>query len=292
MSPRGLLNLALAGVAVGLGLLVWLRPGLEPAAQPQPLTTLAAAGVTRIEVERGQRAPLIFSRQAGGWQLSGEPPLPASPFQVRSLLAILSAEVRRDYRAAELNLPELGLQPPRASITLNGTTTLDIGDTEPLEGLRYVRHGTDVALIEDRYQPLINADRTNFIERRLLGEDAHIIRLVLPDLTLARSDDGHWELTPDDPSISADAIQRLLENWQGASALFVRPLDAAADGTGSAIRVELAGAGPPLLFSLQARAPELILARPELGIQYHFSAGAAQRLLELERGEQPAVPGG
>jgi hypothetical protein len=292
MSPRGLLNLALAGLAVGLGLLAWYRPGLEPATEPRPLTTLAADGVTRIEVERGQRPPLAFTRQGGGWQLAGDPPLPASPFQVRSLLAILDAGVRRGYAAGELNLPELGLAPPRARITLNGTTSIDIGDTEPLEGLRYVRHGTDVALVEDRYQPLINADRSNFIERRLLGEDADITRLVLPDLTLARSDDGHWSLSPDDPSIGADAIQRLLENWQRASALFVRPLDAAADDTGTTIRVELAGAGAPLVFRLQARSPELVLARPELGIRYHFSEGAARRLLEIDRGEPPAVPGG
>jgi hypothetical protein len=289
MSTRTLLNLAMAGIVIGLALAAWFRPGLEPPPVPQPLTQLSPAQVNHIRITRRQHSPLAFTRQDDAWLLDGEPPLPASPFQVHALLALLQAQADRHYPAHTLNPGELGLDPPQASIILDDTTTLLIGNTEPLDNMRYVHYGTNVYLVDDRYQHLINADRTNFIERRLLDASAVITRLTLPDLELARAADGHWELTPDYPDISADAIQQLLGNWQQASALYVRPHE---PGTAPRqITLELADSDTPLVFGLVARAPELVLARPDLGIEYHFSNGAGERLLELGPTAQSATTG-
>jgi len=279
MSPRNLLNLALAGIAVCLGLIAYYRPGLEPATAPQPITTLDAAQVRLIEVSRRERPALTFTRQDGGWLLGGDPPLPASPFQLNSLLAILHAEARREYPADTLDLRQLGLDPPEASIRIDDVPTLEIGTTEPLDNLRYVRHGATVYLLEDSYQHLINADRSNFVARRLLEEHAVITRLALPELTLAQNEAGHWELHPENPAVSADAIQQLLSGWQQARALYVRPWRQETSGAG--ITVQLAGGGKPLDFILLSRSPEFILARPDLGIEYHFSKDTEKQLLEI-----------
>ena len=277
MSPRSLLNLAMATVVIGLGLAAWFRPGLEPPAVPQPITQLSPAQVSRIQVSRRQHPPLTFTRQGDNWLLAGDPPLPASPFQVHALLALLQAQADRHYPVDTLDPGELGLDPPQASVILDDTTTLLIGDTEPLDNMRYVQYGTTVYLVDDRYQHLINADRTNFIERRLLDASAVIIRLVLPDLEVAQSADGDWKLVPDNPEIGTDAIQQLLTNWQQASALYVRPY--APGKAATRITLELAGSDTPVVFDLVARAPELVLARQDLGIEYHFSNGAEERLL-------------
>ncbi len=279
MSPRSLLNLAMAGVAIGLALTAWFRPGLEPPAAPQPLTSLSPSQVSHIQVSRLQRPALTFTRQADKWLLAGDPPLPASPFQVQAMLALLQAQTARSYPADSLDLPELGLDPPQASMTLDDRTTLLIGDTEPLDNMRYVRYGATVYLIEDRYQHLINASRTNFIERRLLDANAVITRLALPDLTLSQADDGHWDLAPANPDISADQIQQFLTNWQQASALYVRRYEPGMAGAG--ISLQLANHDTPLVFELVSSTPEFILARPDLGIEYHFSDGARERLLAI-----------
>jgi hypothetical protein len=276
MSSRSLLNLAMAGIAIGLGLITWFRPGLEPPAIPQPITTLSPAQVQHIQVSRLQRPELKFTRQADAWLIAGDPPLPASPFQVQAMLALLQARTERRYPADTLDRQELGLDPPQASIILDDSTTLLIGNTEPLDNMRYVQHGATVYLIEDRYQYLLNADRTNFIERRLLGGDAVITRLTLPDLTLAQTADGHWETAPD---ASAAAIQQLLVNWQQASALYVRLYGGGPAST--RITLELADSETPVVFELLQDTPEFILARPDLGIQYHFSHAIGERLLGI-----------
>jgi hypothetical protein len=278
MSARSLLNLAMAGIAIGLALTAWFRPGLEPPAAPQPITMLSPAQVSHIQISRLQRPMLTFTRQADNWLLAGDPPLPASPFQVNALLAILQAEAARSYPAESLDLKELGLDPPQATMTL-GDTTLLIGNTEPLDNMRYVQHGETIYLVTDRYQHLINAGRTNFIERRLLKDGTVITRLVLPDLTLAQDSDGHWELIPDNSEISADAIQLLLSNWQQASALSIRPYVPGKAGTNITLVID--GSETPLVFELASRTPQFILARPDLGIEYHFSNGMGERLLGI-----------
>jgi hypothetical protein len=285
MSSRGLLNLAMAGIAIGLGLVTWFRPGLEPTTTQQPLTTLSPVEVNHIQVSRLQRPELAFTRQAETWLLAGDPPLPASPFQVQGLLALLQARTERHYPADSLDLQGLGLDPPQASVILDDNTTFLIGNTEPLDNMRYVQYGTTVYLVEDHYQHLINADRTNFIERRLLDEDASITRLALPDLTLTQDADGHWEAHPDKPAVSAAAVRQLLVYWQQASALYVRPY--APKPASSRITLELANSETPIVFELLADKPELILARPDLGIQYHFSQAIGERLLEF----METVPG-
>jgi len=277
MTQRSLLNLAMAGIAIGLGLTAWFRPGLEPPAAPQPITILSPSQVSHIQISRLQRPALEFTRQADDWLLTGEPPLPASPFQVHALLAILQAQTARSYPANTLDLQEMGLDPPQATVILDDSTTLLIGNTEPLDNMRYVQYGATIYLIEDRYQHLINADRTNFIERRLLNADAVITRLVMPDLTLTQTNDGHWELAPDNAGISADAIQQLLTNWQQGSALYVRPYEPGM--AGASITLTLAGSDTPVVFELVSTTPEFILARPDLGIEYHFSNGTGERLL-------------
>jgi len=287
MSPRNLLNIALAAFAIGLALIAYFRPGLEPPVAEQPVTTLHPAGINQVDISRLQRPALSFTRSDHGWLLAGNPALPASLFQVRSLLAILEAPAVRHYPADSLDLQKLGLDPPRATVTLDGTTVLGIGNTEPLDNLRYVLHAASVYLVEDRYQHLINADRTNFIERRLLDDTAVITRLVLPERTLDRSTDGEWESTPADPASSSEALQELVTNWQQASALFIRPFTG--ETGGASIRLDIAGRDQPVVFTLLSRTPELILASPELGIQYHFSKGMEKRLLEPGEATQPGA---
>jgi hypothetical protein len=98
----------------------------------------------------------------------------------------------------------------------------------------------------------------------------------------------HWQAQPDKPVLSADAIQTLIDAWQNAAALWVKPY---AKGTPQgSITVQLTTPAQTLHFDIMARQPELILARPDLGLQYHFSAESAKALLELPAPQTPSKP--
>ena len=205
-----------------------------------------------------------------------------------------------------MDLEKFKLKSPRIRVRLNDVE-LGFGDTEPLEGRRYVLAGNTVHLITDSYYPRLIAPHTSFISLALLPEPTRLEAIELPQLTLTHDAQG-WKAAP---SASPDAVNTLVQEWMAAQALQVRPYVAPAtqdkpetvtlrvapgvldrrsqrDSPSSipgvvpaATPASQEGVQTSLRFIIISRAPELILARPELGVQYHLPQDAAQRLLTL-----------
>ena len=278
MSSRTLLNLILAGVALLLGLVVMYQPGLEEPSAAAPIANLPADSISSIRITRKERTPLVFTKTASGWQLLKEQALPASEFQVRALLGIPSSRPGRSYPVSDLDPGSAGLDPPQATLLLNDIL-IDVGNTEPLDKKRYIRHDDTVYLVTDIYQHLINADWTNFVERRLLPEKAALTGIELPGLSLTMDNDGLWQTSAAAVAADTRAIQALVGRWQAASASFIRRYD----GTATTDSITLTFSDDTEAFTLyiNEQAAELVLARPDRGLQYHFPADMRARLLDL-----------
>ncbi len=294
MSTRTLLNLVLLLAALGLALVAYFKPGVKPVDAPLPIITgLAPEQAGSITVERLNRDPLTFSKHDGRWfLLADNRELPAADFQVRALLRLLETTATHHYPAGSLDLASLGLQPPQARVVMDGVD-FRFGTTDALENRRYVQVGDSVYLIDDQYQHLLNADWPNFVSRQMLEGRGAITRLELPDMTLTYSDDAHWRLDPAKEGVGADALQTLVENWQNATALLTRHYE---DGAaGETVTVHTRGSDEPLVLRIVARTPDLILARPDWGIQYQLPGSEADSLFTLPPpAPEPAAesPGG
>ncbi len=281
MNSRTLLNIGLLVLLVGLGLLVLFEPGIEPPPAPTTLTTVKQDDITHVRIDREQQEPLQLDKQQGGWRVLSGQPIPASEFQVLSLLELADTESKRSYSRDQLDLGKLELDPASAKVTFNNELTIEFGTTEPLSGYRYVRVDDTVHLIKDRYQHLIEADITTFIDHRLLREGSRITRLQLPQVTLAYADETHWSLAPEDPDVSADAIQELVDTWQRASALWVRKYEAGSPE--AQVQIQLEGTQDTIEFEIMARQPELVLARPDWKIQYHLIGDSTDKLFNFTK---------
>jgi len=285
MATRGLLNLVLVALALVMGLIIYYEPGLEPADIPQPLTTTLAAGdASRIHLERVKYDPVSFIKRNGRWYLVTEKQeLPASTFQLQALLRLLETSSSSQYAADTVELAALGLDPPQATVTIDDVVIL-FGNTAPLDGKRYLKIDATVHLIEDRYQHLVNAGWTNFVERKLLPANKSISRLQLPDMTLTLTDKEQWQLSPAKPDVSADAIRQLLDHWGKVNALYARRYDGRTSD--EIITLEFSDSPETLTFTVIARSPELVLARPDWGIQYHLTRDVEETLLMLGEPKQ------
>ena len=208
---------------------------------------------------------MLTRQPGGGWAIAGHTVLPADQLQVSALTRLAQQKPVRSYPVAELDLARLALEPPRASVMLNDIQ-VDFGDTEPLEGLRYVRVGAQVHLTPDLYQHLIDAGFSQFVQRRLLPEQASISSLSLPAFSVKKSD-RDWVTEPQQ-DVSADRIQQLIDNWQQASALSVKSADTST--AGERIEVVLDDPAQVVRFVIAAREPDLVLLRPDLGLEYHM----------------------
>lgn len=263
MKSRWITNLLLLLAIAILSLIAHFKPGIDKPDAAVYLTMLKQDEVTRIQLERSLLPELLLVRHNDSWFIEQNPRLPADTFQVNALSRLAEQTVERSYSVTELDLAQAGLAVPENRVTLN-QQELVFGSIDPLEGLRYVRLGETVHLIEDLYQNQIQASYTNFVRRRLFADNASITALKLPGLQLQQLS-GQWQLTPEQ-DISADRLQLFIDGWQSASALNIQKMDA--ELTGETISVTLAGQEKPVEFIIQARETELVLARPDFGIQY------------------------
>ena len=266
MKSRWVINILLF-VAIGiLALVARYEPGIEEQPKAPPITSLKRGQVDSIKIERPLRDELILVKDsANTWSIERQPSLPAETFQINGLTKLAEQTAVRSYPAAQLDLTRLALDPPYATVTLNDIR-IDFGSLEPLEGLRYVRVADQVHLISDMYQHLIEADFSQFVRRQLLAPQSSISGLALPGLSLAKSD-GNWSSEPP-REMSADAVQQLLTNWQSAAALRIQTAEPEING--ERLVVSLENPRQEITFVISARQPELVLVRPDLGIQYRM----------------------
>jgi len=295
MNTRTLLNLGLLALIGLLVLLVIYEPGIEEPAPTPTLLQLDKASISSIAIQRDSQPDVELVKDGNGkWWMEQPVHHAADSYRIDSLLRITELKSQSSFAADEKRLVEYQLDKPRATLTLNGETTLAFGGSTPLDQRRYVMVNDRVHLTTDSYYYHLIGSFPTFLRKQLLDEGSSIEALTLPGLEL-NWQDGRWQLSPEPEGFSADQVTRLIDNWKLASALEIKPYDGK---PGEKVALKLAGVEQPLELLLTAREPDLILARPELGVQYHFDAASAETLLQLpsieeeEQSEAPAEEAG
>lgn len=283
---RTQLNLALAAVAIGLGVAVFFSQKKEE--KGPPLTPLKPGALSRIAIEHPQ-APLIrLEKRDGGWFLVEPVKAEVDEFEISALVSLAEAEAKDKVEGAKL--AELELAPPRYAITLDDTR-IEFGGVEPLQYRRYVKVGETVSLIEDPPSAALDKDYADLVAKGLVPVGAEIERIELPRLTLAKAD-GKWTVSPADPKATADAMQTLADGWKNARAMWNEAAPTA-PARGERIRLTLKD-GSTREFVVAALDPQFKLHRADLGVNFVLSKALADELMKLQEqakpDEKPAEP--
>ncbi len=279
LGARVLVNVALLSLALALTVLIWLEPWRQPPPAPERLSAIDPAEITRLRIEARNRAPVELERKSSGWRLVAPLSLPASEYRVSALLALATAPVHDAFRAEGNDLGEFGLAPPKARVMLNEQEFL-FGDSEPLNGRRYVAYRGDVHLITDAYFHHLLADAPAFVDPAPIGSDAQPVGFSLPRGETIRLEQGRWRIEPPEPGVDAEAGERLANAWRRARAVSVRGFDPALNWN-QAVQLELERQPEPLRFLVSELEYELVLGRQEWKVQYHFPKKAGKRLVTL-----------
>lgn len=278
MNKNTLINLGLLVTVAALALVAVYEPGIEAPPEKPSLVSLDRESVKHILIQRQGRPDIELQRKEdGNWQLLQPVKLPADGFRIDSLLRVTESKSLGRFTADADRLGEYKLAEPGVTLTLNHDTRIAFGKNTPLDHRRYVRIGEAVHLISDTlYYHLIGAYPT-FVSKRPLPQPAAIEALSIPGLSLSW-DNGGWQLEPMPENYSADRVTQLLDSWRFASAVQVKAYDGE---SGEAVTLQLKDREAPLSFLITARSPDLVLARPDVGIQYHLPAETAADLLQL-----------
>jgi hypothetical protein len=281
VGQRTLINLALLLMVAGLALVIALAPDEEPPLALELLSNENPRAVSRIRLKQAADTTIELRRVDGSWRLVEPIGIAANDFRVQTLVQILEAPVHTRIDTTPRQLARFGLAPPRARILLDEKEVL-FGDTEPIHGRRYLLYDGKVALVDDTFFSHVSSKAANYVNLALLGRDPDPQSLRLPGIRVYR-DAGDWRLDSDGGNVDADSISMLVDAWRHAQATAVRPYEQSLDWN-DVIRIELADG--ELRFDLAHTRYEVILGRPELGIQYHLTKGGGARLLGIKAADK------
>mgnify|MGYP001828489973 FL=1 len=273
MQSRTLLNIALFLLVVVLAAYMYISDQQQQKGQEsEQLTQLSADEVTQIEIRHNQRH-IILQKQNENWRMLQPVEIDANGFRIDTILKMLNTVSHAAYPTAGLEPEKYGISENSTAVSFNGTR-IDFGIVNPINNYRYVRVADSIHLIDDHFYPLLSSQTGTLVARELLPGDAVIEKLELPGLSLYRDENNLWRSNGD---ISPDDINETLYHWKHAQAFGVHnymtrdPI--------SEIKVYLSGNTDPVIFYLTDTDPWLILARPDLDIEYHFNLEFYDRLL-------------
>jgi hypothetical protein len=282
VNRRWSINILLLLVLAGLGALALLRPGVERNAHKPPLTSIAAEEIRTLRIEERGKPPVELER-TDRWRLKAPLRARANEFNVNDVLRVAAASVEKQLpHEAMQQAAKYGLDSPRVRLHLNGHT-IDFGTTNPVNNFQYVAWQGRVYLISVSTLWSVTRAWTDFIDHAVLDATRKPVAISLPNLKLVLQD-GRWQLTPRNDRITTDRINRFVEEWRHAHALRVKPYEGGRPL--GEIRFTYATKPPlakpeTLRLGILSRTEELVLYRPDEGLQYHFPEDSIQRLLHL-----------
>jgi len=269
MSRRFLINLGLLFCIVGLAIFLTTNKDKEIVEEEITLTGIDPASIHVIQIERQGLDNIIFQKQDEHWDMQSPFNLPANPSRIKVMLKLLQAHSYDHFSAADNDLTPFMLAVPAVSIILNDTR-IAFGDTNPLENkLRYVLIKDTVHIINDSLFHQLQTSATFFLDPKLIPPDATIKTIRLPELIIENTGDGKM----------SGAHHQIMNAWNQMESISVRkyeetePIDT--------IKLELT-TGEMVEFIIISGRPNLILARPNIGIQYHISNTVSDSLFPTQ----------
>jgi hypothetical protein len=274
LSSRWILNLLLM-LAIAALVLAGLYLGEPQDGDRDPvISDLKPADVSRIEIRAGD-SNLRLIRGAEGWSVQSPVDWAAHDANVGRLLSVLKASASPIADAADVDLEPLGLESPGASLRFNDTE-LRFGGSNNIGERRYVMLDSKLYLLPDVYLAFAAQGLAGLADRRLLPRRYSLESLQLPGVTISRQDDDSWRAEPA-AGHSQQQLSRLADNWQELQASRVKNHEGPRD-QGRPIVARLQD-GRSIEFRLLSVTPEIVIANPQIGLQYHFRADFHDQLV-------------
>ncbi len=291
------LNLVLAVAATGLvSLAVFQRRSEEAAAtaavkKGEPLTPLRSADVDHIAIRHPGAAEILLEKKEGRWRMVAPVQAAADTVEVGKVLALATAKTQGKLEIAKIRRPDLGLEPPAYSVSLNDTS-IAIGGVEALKYARYVEVDAGapddrIAMIDDVSESATDADYSDLLAKTLLPQNADIVRIEVPGLGVSRTGNGGWTAQPATTDATSDALQTFVDLWREARSVSNEALPAGKDAARPETATVRLADGSAYTFLILGRGKQVQLARADLKLRYVMPETDAERLLKLPHLKPP-----
>ena len=272
MSKINILNLVLFIVVISLAFVIYYSE--EESIQLDRLTNFDVNDINSINIQHNKDKVTLIRNDSKQWHITQPVFVAANDFRISSLLKLINAPVHKQYSIDKINLTDTGLSNPTTKISFDDQF-ITFGTSNPATSLRYVRLNDTVFTIEDVYHPLISSHFGTLVSLNLLPNNSRIEKLVLKNQTISKDEKGLWQSNIE---ITADNINKTIEHWQSIQAFGVHKY-LKREELGE-VFIYITGNQEPVTYVITDTDPWLILARPELELEYHLDVEAYKKMIE------------
>lgn len=275
MRSRWLLNLGLFLAVAGIALFLYLKPK-EQAAAPNEVkvSAISPSTIGKISIEFTAKKPVTLEKRDGHWFLVQPYTARAGQQAVDKILAVLNADSVDKFDASDL--ARFGLDNPSLRLKLDDKE-LVFGTFNPVNGQQYVAFGNSVYLISTSYADAAATQVVELIDKRLLAPVEEIAgfdfsRLEQWEATGLRleHDNHQWKVSiPGANPARAELDEWFGDGWKTLSATSVEPYKPDHKTVYPSFEIVLKD-GKRIHVDKHLESPEMILARPDEGMLYHF----------------------
>ncbi|MCP4470621.1 MAG: DUF4340 domain-containing protein [Gammaproteobacteria bacterium] len=244
------------------------------------ISKLTAQDIDRLEIESGDSL-LKLKRSDGAWMIEAPINWPADGANIERLLGIVDIEASALGNAADVDLAPLGLHHPVAALRFNDSR-LVFGTNNNIGARRYTMIESKIYLLPDAHLPFISQGLAGAVDRHLLPQRFVPQSLQLPDFDIRRDDDNGW-LSTQARHFTSEQLGQLIANWQGLEASRITRFTLGAASL-HVIELQLTD-GRIMEFLLISTDPEIVIANPQIGVQYHFQSDYHNRLISRDGDE-------
>lgn len=289
MKNRWLLNLVMLIVVAGLVSFLYLRPKqVAEQESTYEISNYKLAEFNAITVEFPTKAPVTFAKVDGFWRLTAPNQTRADQTSVQRILSIIAAKTKD--KIVSTDLEKFGLNNPSLKLKLYRDKTnveeFSFGTHNPVTDEQYVLHRNAIYLISNVYGESASTQVIELVDKaplkpteKVAGFDfSHLEQWEASRLNVDLVN-GQWKVSIAKAKPQQNELNEWLDfSWVHTLAKEVEFYTPDHKTTYPSFEVKLAD-GKKVHFDKIQESPELLLARPDEGLIYHFAPDVGFNML-------------
>ena len=289
MKNRWLLNLVMLIVVAGLVSFLYLRPKqVAEQENTYEISNYKLAEFNAITVEFPTKAPVTFAKVDGFWRLTAPNQTRADQASVQRILSIIAAKTKD--KIVSTDLEKFGLNSPSLKLKLYRDKTnveeFSFGTHNPVTDEQYVLHRNAIYLISNVYGESASTQVIELVDKaplkpteKVAGFDfSHLEQWEASRLNVDLVN-GQWKVSVAKAKPQQNELNEWLDfSWVHTLAKEVEFYTPDHKTTYPSFEVKLAD-GKKVHFDKIQESPELLLARPDEGLIYHFAPDVGFNML-------------
>lgn len=289
MKNRWIVNIVLLLLVAGLAAFLYLRPKAQVDGIAQfEVSNYKLAEFNQVQINFPARSQVLFVKTNGYWHFKAPHQSRADQASVHRILSIIAAKTTTKitpkngeaFDAEEM--AKYGLDKPAIRLHLirdeNNQEEFLFGTFNPVNDEQYIAHRQAVYLLPITYSEAASTQVLEMVDKKPLKPSEKIAgfdfsRLEQWEETRLNLDfvNGQWKVSVDKANPTPEALNEWLDfSWKQAVAKSVELYQPDPRQKYPSFEVKTVD-GQKVHFDKMQESPELLLARPDEGLIYHFA---------------------